>query len=390
MTANIVVLGGGYAGVMAANRVAGRMGRAARVTLVSDREDLVHRVRLHEVIAGRAWKRYPLASLLRRRIELVRGRVERVSVGSIDLADRSIPSIPYDQLIVALGSRIELDTPGAAEHAGWLATLERALAARERIATLGAGAPVVVIGGGLTAIETASEIAEARPELRVTMVAQTLGAGLSDEARAYVRATLAELGVELREGVSVTRVEPDAVLVDAHERVRASIAIWAGGFTARSAASGLPLAADGRILVDDRLAVPGLRGVWACGDGASPPRGLEFARMACATAMPMAAHAADNVARVLRERDARPWRFGFFGKCISLGRRRAVVQATDARDAPTGHVYTARTAAMIKEAICRFVIGSLRFERRWAGTYRWPRSVRALALPPAPAVLELT
>ncbi len=388
MTANIVVIGGGYAGVMAANRVAGRLGRAARVTLVSDREDLVHRVRLHEVIAGRAWKRYALRALLRKRIELVRGRVERVSLGSIDLADRSIPPIPYDQLIVALGSRIELDTPGAAEHAGWLATLERALAARDRIAELGAGAPVVVIGGGLTAIETASEIAEARPELRVTMLAQTLGAGLSDEARAYVRATLAELGVELREGVTATRVEPDAVI--AGERFRASIAIWAGGFTARTAIDGLPLASDGRILIDDTLAVPGMPGVWACGDGASPPRGLEFARMACATAMPMGAHAADNVARVVRGREARPWRFGFFGKCISLGRRRAVVQSTDARDAPTGHVYTARTAAMIKEAICRFVIGSLRFERRWAGTYRWPRSVRALALPPAPAVLELT
>jgi NADH dehydrogenase FAD-containing subunit len=161
------------------------------------------------------------------------------------------------------------------------------------------------------------------------------------------------------------------------------MAFWAGGFTAKSPVTGdLPLDGHGRVVTDATLAVPGAPGVWGCGDGAAPPPGLDFLRMACATAMPMAAHAADNVARVLRGHDARPWRFGYFGMCVSLGRKRGVVQSTDGRDAPTGHVYTARTGALIKEAICRFVIGALRVERRWAGAYVWRHSVPAL--PPAP------
>jgi hypothetical protein len=64
-----------------------------------------------------------------------------------------------------------------------------------------------------------------------------------------------------------------------------------------------------------------------------------------------------------------------------------VVQGVDPRDAPTGHVYTARTGAMIKEAICRFVIGALRFERRWAGSYFWRHSVPALPAGAEPRAL---
>jgi NADH dehydrogenase FAD-containing subunit len=386
MKADILVLGGGYAGVLAANRVAGRLGRAARVTLISDRDDLVHRVRLHEVIAGRRWRRYPLASLVRRRVTLVRARVARVdaAVRAVVLDDGR--RLTYDHLIHALGSRVALGAPGADAHAGGLRSLEAALAARERLAALGAGSPVVVVGGGLTAIEAATEIAEARPELRVTLVAGTLAAGLSEPARDYVRATLATLGVEVREGEHASAVEEGAVIAGA--RLPSAFTIWAGGFTAGAAIDGdLPVDARGRVITDATLAVPGAAGVWACGDGAAPPPGLEFVRMSCASAMPMAAHAADNVARAVRGRATLPWRFGFLVQCISLGRRRGVVQGVDARDAPTGRVYTGRTGALIKEAICRFVIGSMRVERRWAGSYWWPRAVPALGPGEAPRAL---
>ena len=386
----IVIVGGGYAGVMAANRVFGRLGRRARVTLISDRDDLVDRVRLHEVIAGRAWRRHPLARLVRRRVECVRARVVRVIAAARTVVVRDVAGderpVQYDHLVYALGSRIALDVPGASEHAGWLASLETALVARERIAAMPVGLPVVVIGGGLTAIETASEVAEARPELRVVLIAGTLAPNLSDEARAYIRSTLGDLAVELREGERAVRIEARAVITATGEWVPAALAIWAGGFIASCASeSDLPLDAHGRVVTDAMLAVPGAPGVWACGDGAAPPPGLEFARMACATAMPMGAHVADNVARAVREQAPRPWRFGLRGMCVSLGRRRAVVQATDARDAPTGHVYTARSAAMIKEAICRYVIGSLRLERRWAGAFFWLRSVSAAAPRALPA-----
>jgi NADH dehydrogenase FAD-containing subunit len=382
----IVLLGGGYAGVLAANRIAGRLGRRAQVTLISDRAELVHRVRLHEVIAGRRWRAYPLPHLLRRQITRVQARVVR-----IDRAARKVEverdgvndHLAFDHLVIALGSRVALDVPGAAAHAGGLASLEAALALRARIAALPDRAPIVVIGGGLTAIETAAELAEAQPRLRVTMLTSGFAPSLSEEARAYVRQVLDDLGVAVRTDVRVSDITATHVR-SSGGALPAAVAIWAGGFSGRfPCATDLPLADDGRVVTDATLAVPGAAGdagVWAIGDAAAPPPGLPFLRMACASAMPMAAHAADNVVRTVRGRAPAPFRFGFLGQCVSLGRRRGVIQRSDPRDAPTGHVYTGRTAALLKELICRYVIGALRVERRIAGSYQWPRAV--LALPP--------
>ncbi|QEU88529.1 oxidoreductase [Streptomyces viridosporus T7A] len=52
MTGNthVVVIGGGYAGVMAANRLRPR--DDVTVTLINPRPDFVHRVRLHQLVGG--------------------------------------------------------------------------------------------------------------------------------------------------------------------------------------------------------------------------------------------------------------------------------------------------------------------------------------------------
>ncbi len=389
-TPRIVILGGGYAGALAANRLAGRLGRAAEVTLVSDRDDLVHRVRLHEVIAGRRWKAYPLAQLLRRRIARIRARVVRIdrAARTVEIdRDGAREHLAFDQLLLALGSRVALDVPGAAAYAGGLASLDAALALRARIAALPDRAPVVVIGGGLTAIETASEVAEAHPRLAVTLATGQFAPSLSEEARAYARHVLEDLGVTVRTDVRASDITPAYVATTAGA-LPADVAIWAAGFTGRFAcASDLPLDDDGRVVVDATLAVPGQEGVWAIGDAAARPPGLPFLRMACASAMPMAAHAVDNVARAVRGEAAHPFRFGMLGQCVSLGRRRGVIQRSDPRDAPTGHVYTGRTAALIKELVCRYVIGAIRIERRVAGSYRWPRAVLALGAGAEPRAL---
>ena len=67
----VVVIGGGYAGVLSANRIAGKLGARGHVTLVEAREDLVHRVRLHEVVARGPGKTHPLDDLLRRSVARV-------------------------------------------------------------------------------------------------------------------------------------------------------------------------------------------------------------------------------------------------------------------------------------------------------------------------------
>jgi NADH dehydrogenase len=382
----VLVLGGGYGGVLAASRLA-QLGRRARVTLVSDRDELVHRVRLHEALAGRPFRRYPLRELVPRQVRRVRGRVTRVSA-----ADRAVvlaggDALPFDYLLVALGSRLALGVPGARDHAAWLASPESALAGSARLALLPAGAPVVVIGGGLTAIETATEIAEAHPRLAVTMVARHVGPGLSVEAVAYLREVLADVGVGLAEGATATAVGDGAVIVDG-AALPSALTVWAAGFAPAGPDLDTDLHRDdrGRLLVGADLRAAGCADVFVAGDAAAPPPGLGFHRMAVSTAMPMAAHAADGIAALIRGGDPGHLRFGHRGQCVSLGRRRALFQRSDPYDRPVGGIVTGRVAAMLKEVVCRWLIGALRIERRWPGAFGWPRDVEAVppALAPGP------
>ena len=96
----------------------------------------------------------------------------------------------------------------------------------------GQSAPVKisVVGGGLTALEAASEIAEAHPRLAVTLVASTLAPSLSPRAVGYVREALAALGVSVHEGVAVRAISDGAVTLDTGESLPAAFAVWAGGF----------------------------------------------------------------------------------------------------------------------------------------------------------------
>jgi NADH dehydrogenase FAD-containing subunit len=99
--------------------------------------------------------------------------------------------------------------------------------------------------------------------------------------------------------------------------------------------------------------------------------------MGCVDAMPLGAHAADQVARLLTHTPLRPFHFDYMIQCISMGRRRGVVLFVDRDDRPTGRVLGGRVAALVKETICRFVIGGLRMERFMAGLYAWPGQQRA-------------
>jgi NADH dehydrogenase FAD-containing subunit len=98
--------------------------------------------------------------------------------------------------------------------------------------------------------------------------------------------------------------------------------------------------------------------------------------------MPMAVHAAENLARAAGGRTEQPFRFGDTGFCISLGRHDGLIQLSRRDGAPTG-VLTGRLAAWIKETICRYTVWSVKLERRFA-FYRWlspPK--KALAADPA-------
>lgn len=361
MTARILVLGAGYSGLVAARLTARH--RDARVTLVNASDRFVERVRLHQVATGQDVRPRPIAKLLDGKpVDFIVGRVTAIDAArrEVELADGR--RLGYDTLIYALGSRSDVDAvPGAAEHAYPLATADDAVRLRERLA---AGGAVAVVGGGLTGIETATELAETRPELTVRLLtADRLGARLSGRGRRHLRRVFARLGVEIQEEAPVTEVRADGVLLAGGEHVPADTVVWAAGFRVPNLARDAAFAVDerGRMLVDPALRSVSHPEVYAIGDAAvmRRPDGQEL-RMACATAMPAAHHAARAVRDGLGGRAPSPFQFRYVNQCISLGRRNALVQYVRADDSPVEFVLTGRIAALYKELIVRGALAAQR------------------------------
>ncbi|MEG9517458.1 FAD-dependent oxidoreductase [Saccharopolyspora indica] len=362
MTRRIVVVGAGYTGLAAAKLAARWTG--ARVTLINATDRFVERVRLHELVAGRRLRDLPLSDLLKGTgVELVVDRVTDIDAQArtLQLAN-SAREVGYDHLIYAVGSVAAVTSvPGAAEHAFSLASNDDALRLRQRLAE---SEVVAVVGGGLTGIEAAAELAEANPALKVRLIDKgELGAGLSQRGKKHLRRTFARLGVELRENAGVSEVRPDGLVLADGAHVAADTVVWTVGFRVPDLAERAGFAVDGsgRVIVDEEFRSISHPEVTAIGDAAAGRmRTGQELRMACATGLPSSQHAVRALADRLTGRQPRPLRFRYLNQCISLGRKDALVQFVHRDDTPREAVLTGRKAALYKEAIVR---GTIIFER---------------------------
>ncbi|MFQ6396305.1 NAD(P)/FAD-dependent oxidoreductase [Nocardia sp. KC 131] len=340
----VVVIGSGYAGTLAANRVA-RKTIDAEITVINPRPDFVERVRLHQQIAGTYSATTPLAEVLREDIALRVGTVEKIGNGTVALADGE--RIDFDYAFLAVGSTVT-PMPGTIPVGTW----EGAQQARAVLTALPAGSQITVIGGGPTGIETASEIAEARPDVRVRLVGSSVGGGLSEGAFRRVRAGLERLTVEIVDD-EVVEVGSGAGQLEGVVRLRSGwdlasdLTLWAivSDVPDLAARSGLEVDARGRAVVDEFLRSVSDERIFVVGDCAAVPG----ARFACYTALPQAIHAADNFARLLKGRKPKPHSFPYWNRGISLGRADAVTQFTRADDSVRRTYLAGRGAVVLKE-----------------------------------------
>ncbi|MEE2031571.1 NAD(P)/FAD-dependent oxidoreductase [Rhodococcus chondri] len=356
----VVVVGAGYAGVMATNRLLATHPDLA-VTVVNRRPVFVERVRLHQVAAGTGTATHDLTTLLHPRAELHVGTAARIDDDAVLLDDGTV--LPYDVAVYAVGSGPGRPAVPGGERAYAVSDLESATALRTALSGLPAGAAVTVVGAGLTGIEVASELAEAHPGPAYTLVGDP-GRALPEGTRRYLRRTLAELGVEVRPGV-VTRITADSVQFDDGTEARTDLVVWAGGFSVPDLArgSGLPVDDTGRLRVDDTLRSVDGRAVVGIGDAVTVA-GQDHIRMSCQAAMPLGKHGADTVSALLQGRTPAPLSLGFVAQCISLGRSRGALQFTHPDDTPRNVAVRGRLGAFAKETIVRGTIWAMPREAR--------------------------
>lgn len=379
----VAVVGGGYAGVTAANRLSASLNpeeaSRVRVVLYSAGPDFVERIRLHELVAGsRDHIDVPFGEILHSDIDVVIGSVEHIDavgrslsvrVGAVTRQDR------FDYLIYAVGS--DAVRP---EGAFAVANNADARTARARIADADLNLPVVVVGGGATGVETASEVAAAHPGARVTLVSSgRVLSSLPAGSRRSVLHSLGRLGVTVVEDERVVRVVRDVVELQSGRRLASAVTLWAIGFTVSELArrSGLAVDGVGRLEVDETLRSVCSPVVFGAGDAVHvPDRVGAHLRMSCAAAVPMGGHAANAVLAELRGQPLPTLSIGFLIQCYSLGRNDGLIQLVSAADVPRPLRFAGGLAATVKESICKLVVTGPAKEGRKPNTYWAPRGPR--------------
>jgi NADH:quinone reductase (non-electrogenic) len=387
----VIVIGAGYAGLLATTRLAGKTDRKrVQITLVNASDLFVERVRLHQFAANQPVKQRPIEQSLRGTgVTFVQGVVTRLNTERREVILQNpsgIERLPYDYVLYALGSTIERDSvPGVRDYAYTLTPGGplSAAALREVLpAVAQTGGRMLVVGGGATGIETAAEFAEAYPTLHVSLVTQdAFGAFMPPHIQAEMRQALTRLKVSIHEHKAVREIKAHEAVLDDGSALSFDLCLWAGGFTVPSVArdSGMAVNERGQILIDPYMRSISHLDIYAVGDSAFPAveTGGVAVRMSAFTAAVMGAHGADTLSAALNGKKAAPLGFIYVGQAVSLGKSAAVGFRLTPDDKPTSPLFTGKLAARIREVFVHYLGATPMLERYMP--FWWMGKSRAVA-----------
>ena len=345
----VLVLGSGFAGLWAALGAARRLDElnaaqgAVDITVVSSQP--YHDIRVRNYEADLSPCRIPLQELLDPAgIGRITADVTGIDATAATVTTSDGATRGYDRLVLAVGSTVaKPNLPGLADYAFDVDTYDGAMKLQLHIRSLDATDPAsataVVVGAGLTGIETACELPQMLADAlggagvtpRVVLVDHNplVGSDMGDSARPVIEAALAVNKVDTMTGEGVAAVDARSVTLSSGEVIPAATLVWCAGMRANplTAQFGLPLDRLGRLAVDDYLRVEGAEGVFAAGDVAAARMDDEhLSVMSCQHGRPMGRYAGYNVVSDLLGAPMLSLRIPWYVTVLDLG--------------PAGAVYT--------------------------------------------------
>jgi NADH dehydrogenase len=358
---NLVIVGGGFAGITLAQQLEHRLPPGWKLTLVSQENFITFNPLLPEVVGASILPGHVIAP---HRQMIHCSNVCMAQVTEIDYAAKQVHYLGegsgvlnYDQLVLACGVNANLDlVKGMSQHALPLKTLGDALFLRNRVVSRLEQAELqphaearrwlttfVVIGGGFSGVETAGVLTDflraslryypriQRDDIRVVLLhgqnrlLPELSASLGEFAGRKMRMH----GLDVRLEARAARIDDRAVTLASGEIIPAGTVICTIGTQPNSLVTDSPLPKErGRVKVNEDMSVPGFEGIWALGDCAAVPNRLD-GKISPPTAQfadRQARQLARNIAAHLRGRATKAFAFKPVGQLSTIGHNKAVAE----------------------------------------------------------------
>jgi len=361
----VLILGGGFAGVGAAQKL---KDADAEVVLVDRHDYHTFQPLLYQLATG-LLDTTAVGHSLRDLLEHHgKATIHKASVTAVDLEAREVAfeglaPISYDYLVFGLGAEVNFfGTEGAAEHAFPMYTLPHAVRLKDHLLQLWEAADrdpslvadgalnVVVVGGGPTGVETAGAIAElyrgdfakdyrnvAEEDARITLVeaGPELFPMFKPKLRDYAAKALADRTVGVKTGTAVSSVSPTRVTLKSGDVLEAHTLVWGAGLQGNElvASLGLELQRGNRIAVGPDLTLADHPEVYVVGDVAAitdSKTGQVLPQLG-SVALQSGEHAGETIAHRIAGKETKPFAYKDKGTMAAIGRGAAVVQMLGGR-----------------------------------------------------------
>lgn len=325
---DVVIAGGGFAGVYCARALARELGEEAerRVALISDQNFMVFQPMLAEVAGSALSPRHVVNPIRRlcRHVTVLRGSISAIDVPAQQLFLQASDytegvTVGFEHLVIALGGIVDLSrVPGMPEHAYLMknvgdalrlrgavidrfeeANVETQLPCQRRLLTF------VIVGGGYSGVETAGQILDLAKEmleyypripeeaLKVVLVhsGQHLLPEINPSLGAYCEENLRSRGVELILGARVTTMTAGRVTFGDGRSLETHTVVSTVGnaphpLITQLCKDGHIECVKGRIITEPTLRVQGQTRLWSAGDCAAVPMYVKPKKEAAADAAP--------------------------------------------------------------------------------------------------------
>lgn len=348
----VVILGAGFGGLTAARAMAD----TADVTVVDRRNFQTFLPLLYQVsTAGLAADHvaHPIRGALRKSgVKFRMGSPISVDHKNKTIKLDSSEVLPFDQLIVALGSATaDFGIPGVAEHALGMKSVNEAIAIRAEVMRRFEDLcrfeddtifSISIVGGGPTGVEMAGAFAElvrgplkndqahAAAHVRVNLIeaGPRILPMFSEKLSERAKKDLEKLGVHVHLNTAVQEIKPRSIAIKDGSTIASEVTIWAAGVKGEPTAEklNLPLI-NTRIDVDQTLQVKHYPHIFAIGDiaGLKGDNG-RLMPMVAPVAMQQGRFVAKQIKRLAEGKPLENFKYVDKGSMATIGRHKAIVE----------------------------------------------------------------